>query len=280
MKKFSVLLVTSPLLCLSIFGFTAFFQVSLAAASSPETSPSFVRVIHASPYVGTADVFVDGAKLLSSFAFGSVTGYATVPAGPHKVQIALIGKGVGASVITETLSVNPGTAYTVAAIGTQPNNLSLEVFIDNNFLSPGQAKLRIYQLSPDAGSVAVVSGGNTLLSGIQYQNASNYITVQAGGYTFNVLSPSKNATLSTTTTLNPNTIASLFIVGMFSGTPKSELVVSQATGLPGVPNTGSDPNAVAQVSTPGSLTFWAWPLGIALFLIGSAVFVRRTIAKR
>src|SRR5215467_3711661 len=100
-------------------------------------SPAFVRIIHASPFVGTADVFVDGSKLLSSFAFGAVTPYVPLPAGPHKVQIALVGKGIGAAALTQVLAVKPGIVYTVAAIGATPTTLALEVFIDNNFLPPG-----------------------------------------------------------------------------------------------------------------------------------------------
>src|SRR6266705_3598886 len=116
-------------LAISILALLVCFGTQVLPASAQ--SPAFVRVIHASPDVGTADVFVDGAKLLSSFQFGSVTGYAAVPAGPHKVQIALVGKGTGGAVITETLAVSPGTAYTVAAVGTKATGLSLKVFIDN-----------------------------------------------------------------------------------------------------------------------------------------------------
>src|SRR6266702_7165239 len=166
MKRLSTLLVGNLLLgfgVLGLCGLVAFSGVQKVSASSQATSPSFVRIIHASPFVGTADVFVDGSKLLSSFGFGAVTDYATVPPGPHKVQIALVGKGIGASALTETLSVNPGAAYTVAAIGAQANNLSLQVFVDNNVLATGAAKLRAYQLSPDAGPVTVAAGGKTLL---------------------------------------------------------------------------------------------------------------------
>src|SRR5216683_4846664 len=110
-----ILFVSLLSLALGLSTLVAFFGTQMQHAHAQ--SPSFVRIIHASPYVGTADVFLDGAKLLSSFAFGSVTGYASIPAGPHKVQIALVGKGTGAAVITETLAVTPGLAYTVAAIG-------------------------------------------------------------------------------------------------------------------------------------------------------------------
>src|SRR6266849_227821 len=78
------------------------------AARTSAATPAYIRVIHASPAVGTADVFVDGSLLLSSFAFGAVTDYVPLPAGPHKVQIALVGKGIGAAVITQTLAVQPG----------------------------------------------------------------------------------------------------------------------------------------------------------------------------
>jgi hypothetical protein len=249
------------------------------AAAAP--SPSFVRIIHASPFVGTADVFVDGAKLLSSFAFGTVTDYATIPPGPHKVQIALVGKGIGASALTETLTVNAGTAYTVAAIGTQASTLSLQVFVDNNVLATGTTKLRVYQLSPDAGSMTVAAGGHTLVNGISYQNASTYLVLAAGAYTFAATSPTNNATLSTAATLEANKVASLFVVGMFTSTPKSALVTAQAAGLPGVPNTGSDPTAISHTNTAHSLPPWSWPLGLAsLLLSGGGIFLRKVIVRR
>src|SRR5690348_8966282 len=102
-----------------------YFGIWALPVSAQTQSPSFVRIIHASPDVGTADVFLDGSKLLSSFQFGAITDYASIPAGPHKVQIALVGKGINAAAITETLTVSPGVAYTVAAIGTNATGLSL-----------------------------------------------------------------------------------------------------------------------------------------------------------
>src|SRR6266516_8138559 len=104
---------------LGILALLGYFGTWTLPASAQAQSPSFVRIIHASPDVGTADVFLDGSKLLSNFQFGTVTDYATIPPGPHKVQIALIGKGVGAAVISQTLSVSAGIVYTVAALGTK-----------------------------------------------------------------------------------------------------------------------------------------------------------------
>ena len=248
--------------------------------SASAASPSYVRVIHASPFVGTADVFVDGSKLLSSFQFGAVTDYVAIPAGPHKVQIALVGKGIGASVISETLAVSPGVAYTVAATGATPSSLALQVYIDNNLLSPGTAKVRLYQLSPDAGSVSLDTGGNALLSGVGYESASNYLAISAGSYTLGV-DTSNNASLHASTALKANTVTSVFAVGLVHGTPNIQLVTAQVQGLPGVPNTGSDPNAITQENNVQPLAGWTWVIGcLSLLLIGSGMFVRCLVAKR
>jgi len=264
---------------IGIIALAALFGSQRYSASAQ--SPSYVRVVHASPFVGTADVFVDGAKLLSSFAFGTVTGYVAVPAGPHKVQIALVGKGIGAAVISETLAVSPGVVYTVAATGADPSSLSLQVFIDNNLLSPGTAKIRVYQLSPDEGSVSVDTGGNTLLSGIGYQSASNYLSISAGTYTLGMDSSTNSASLHVSAALKANTVTSVFAVGLVHGSPNIQLVTAQVQGLPGVPNTGSDPNALPQDDNVQPLSSWTWLVGfMSLLLIGSGIFMRRLVAKR
>src|SRR5260370_2358691 len=97
-------------------------------------SPSFVRIINASPDVATVDVFVDGARLVGNTAFATVTDYLQLPPGHHKVQAAFIGREIGAVAISQTLSVRAGIAYTVAALGTKATGFSLKVFVDNNVM--------------------------------------------------------------------------------------------------------------------------------------------------
>src|SRR5436309_1873766 len=113
----SILLVRRILLVLAIFAFGALFAVQEEPAAASSTSQ--VRVIQASPDIATVAVFVDGKKLLSTFTFAAVTNYETIPAGPHKIQVATIGIGASAVAISQTLSVKPGLAYTVAAVGTK-----------------------------------------------------------------------------------------------------------------------------------------------------------------
>ena len=276
MKRNSGTLIGMLCLTIGMIGVLAFTMLfSPPKKTALAASPSYVRVIHASPFVGTADVFVDGTKLLSSFQFGAVTGYVAIPAGPHKVQIALVGKGIGASVLSETLAVSPGVAYTVAATGATPSSLALQVFIDSNLLSPGTARLRLYQLSPDAGSVSLDTGGDSLVSGVGYKSASNYLTIAPGSYTIGVDATS-NTSLHVSATLKANTVTSVFAVGLVHGTPNIQLVTSQAQGLPALPNTGSDPNAITQENNVQSLAGWVWLVACSsLVFIGSSLFVRR-----
>lgn len=257
---------------LGILALLGCFGTWTLPASAQTGSPSFVRIIHASPDVGTADVFLDGSKLLSSFQFGAITDYASIPAGPHKVQIALVGKGINAAAITQTLNVSPGTAYTVAAIGTSATGLSLEVFVDDNVIATGKTKVRVYHLSPNLGSINVTAQGNTVASGMAYQQASQYLTLSEGQVTFNVNASQANTNLSIAQTLKANTVTSIFVVGRANGSPKPELVPAQANGLPGLPGTGSDPRPLSTSSQP--LTPWLLA-ALALLIIGSGVFARR-----
>jgi sortase (surface protein transpeptidase) len=209
-----------------------------------------VRLIQASPDVGTADVFVDGSKFLSSFAFATVTDYKQLPAGSHKVQLALIGKGPDAAVITYTLAVQAGLAYTVAAIGTKATGLALEFIIDDNHLTSDRAKLRVYHLAPGRGAVSVASGGKTLLSGLAYPNASDYLTLPAGSYTFYVTAPQLTTTNAVSAGLEPNTVTSLFVLGIDSQNPQLQVISAQVKGVPALSGTGSDPSARLAPSQP------------------------------
>ena len=180
--------------------FAAFAMQALPVSAAPADN-AFVRVVHASPVAGNVDVFVDGGKLLSNFAFGTVTGYVPVAAGPHRIQVAPAGKGIDASVINQTVSVNAGVPYTVAAVGSAANNLGLAAFSDNNQMDPSKANVRVYHLSPNAGPVNVAVGGNTIITALTYQNASDYLGVAPGSYTFNVTATSAGATVPVSATL-------------------------------------------------------------------------------
>ena len=239
-------------------------------------SPSFIRLVDASPAVGTMDVFVDGAKFLGNTLFASVTDYLQLPAGHHRVEAVLLGKGIGARVITQTLSVQPGTAYTVAAIGTKATGFSLQVFVDNNLMASGLAKVRFYHLSSGTGPLNIATGGLTIPRALSYTQASNYLRLPAAPYTFMVSTSHPAFTLLDQLTLKTNTVTSIFIVGVLHGTPPLTFIQVQVEGLPGISGTGSDPNALA----PGLLGVLVLGGMSAGLLTGLWRFIRQRTANR
>lgn len=265
------------LLVCGLVALTGFFAAQSQRASA--ATSAFVRIIHGSPFVGTADIFVDGSPLLTSFGFGAVTPYVALPAGPHKVQIALTGKGIGASALIQTLAVAPGGVYTVAATGTSAQTLKLVVFFDNNLAAPGTTKTRLYQLAPDGGWIDTLAGSKWV-TGANYLQSSNYFTLSSGAYTFNLKSDVGSRSLSAT--LKANTVNSLFVVGVFNpskfnGEPQAKVVLTSTAALPGLPSTGSDPlpgiNG-GQLSTPWLL------IALAMVFAGGTLFTRRLFGSR
>ena len=268
-------LVRCLLVAFTVFTLVAFFGLQTASAESS----AFVRIIHASPDVGTADLFMDGQKILSNFQFATVTGYAPVKTGPHKVQVALIGTGADAAVLTQTITVQPNTTYTVAAIGVKSTGFSLEVITDDNSITGNLVKVRVYHLSPGSGTVDVTAGNNMIASGLGYEQASSYVSIPAGQYTFDVTPSQTQQTMPVSATLKTGTVTSIFAVGVLNGSPKFQVVNTQVMGTPGVPGTGSDPNALPSPSQAQTLISWYWILGLLTLLAMAAVVATRRRAR-
>lgn len=210
---------------------------------------SFVRIFHASPDIGTVDVFMDGNKLLSNFQYGTLTAYTPVAAGMHTLQLAAIGTGVDAAVLTRAFALQAGTPYTVVALGTKATGLSLRIFADNNQVASNLAKVRFYDMSPGTGVVDVSEQGNMLINGLPYAQASNYVSIPPGSYTFSLTSSQENMRASVSVQLKAWTVTSIFAINALNnGTIDSQLqfVQSQITGMPGMPGTGSDPYVTAE----------------------------------
>src|SRR5260370_41998195 len=98
------LLAHRMLLVFGLIALLALFGTQVFAARAE--SPSFVRIIHASPFFGAADVLLDVSKLLTSFLFCSVLVYPAILPGADKLLIALLVKGSAAYCIAKALSVH------------------------------------------------------------------------------------------------------------------------------------------------------------------------------
>ena len=249
--------------CALLLVFVCAGSLSTAAPSARAAAMAYIRVVHAAPDVGIVDVFADGQRILSSFQFASVSSYVPLSGGPHKVQVALLGKGIDAAAMTQTINVSANDTYTVAVIGTGASGHSFKIFNDSNTVAHDNAELRIYHLSPGTAAVNVDEKTNTIIPQLTYPQASNYVAIAAGQHTISLNDASQNATASFTTTLNPWTVTSIFAIGLLKGKPQLRFVTSQVQGLPALPQTGSDPNAKA-TPVPNSSLPW---LALALIAV-------------
>ncbi len=165
-------------------------MLALAATAIAAEPPgdSRVRVAHLSPDAPNVDVWVNGAYAFQNVAFEDITDYATLPAGDYLVQVEPAGAGGGGPfVISATLTLDPDTEYTVAALD-ELANITPGVFVDDNSLpAVGNAHIRFIHGSPDAPAVDItLTDGTVLIANTAFGEASSYLPVPAGVYDLEV----------------------------------------------------------------------------------------------
>ncbi len=243
-------------------------------------SPSFVRVVNVSSDASVTSIFVNGKEIVHNFQFGTVTSYITIPAGNQQWQMATLGKGPGASSMAEMVRCDPGVAYTIFSYGTQKTGIKLGMFEDDNALTTGRTKVRVYHLASQTGALDVLANTTTLVNGLTYPNASSYVILPSGSYTFHTTGGTPS---SASAMLSSNIVESVFLINTSNG-KQVQVVTAQEKGLPTLPNTGSDPY-VTDRTVPNPPLFW-WEIvlaGVIIAIIARLLFFgsgQRSRSKR
>ncbi|WP_249777670.1 DUF4397 domain-containing protein [Paenalkalicoccus suaedae] len=203
---------------------------------------AMVRVFHASPDAPAVDVYVNGEAAVEGAAFKDITDYLELPAGDHDVAIFPAGEGgEGDPVIEQTLTVEAGMFYTVAATNTL-ENLTLEAFGDDNMVGEGMTKVRVGHVNPGAPAVDVgLVGGDSLFEGAEFFAVTDYLEldpatydleIRAAGTTDQVLDLSGTA-------LEANMVYSVYAVGADVDSLEVVVVADEAHAMPSdMPQTG------------------------------------------
>ncbi|MFB6171436.1 MAG: DUF4397 domain-containing protein, partial [Haloarculaceae archaeon] len=135
-------------------------QTAQQAPTQASQDTAYLRLVHAAPGLAMVDISLDGQQVASGVDYGAVSGYQAVPAGTYNVTVTAAGTDI--VLLEDSLTIDPGTAVTVAATGgTGTTDAQLNVYEDDA-LEPGegQAAVRVLHLSPDAGAVDVVAVGS------------------------------------------------------------------------------------------------------------------------
>ena len=254
---------------------------------------------HLAPDAPNVDVYVNGDPVLTDVPYTTVSEYLSLPAGTQQVTVYATGDTTS-PVIDTPVELAAGGAYTVAAVGlVADGSLSAQVYEDD-LRSPASAnaKVRVVHASPDAGPVDVVPrGGQALVAGLTFPEASPYAQVPAGTYTLDVNAAGTNQTALTVpdATLASGGVYSAFAVGtVFADSLNVLLVQDNAAAGTGASasatasaSAAATPTASASASAPveelpesgGVGTGVALPAALALMVcgIGAIALVRRSV---
>jgi hypothetical protein len=227
----------------------------VAPAFAQGADQAQVRVAHLAPDAPNVDVYVNGDPVLTDVPYTTVSEYLSLPAGTQQVTVYATGDTTS-PVIDTPVELAAGGAYTVAAVGlVADGSLTAQVYEDD-LRSPasGNAKVRVVHASPDAGPVDVVPrGGQALVAGLTFPEASPYAQVPAGTYTLDVNAAGTNQTALTVpdATLASGGVYSAFAVGtVFADSLNVLLVQDNAAGTSA--SASATPSASAPASQAGS----------------------------
>lgn len=194
----------------------------------PAAEGANLQVIHLAPFAsdsadtlaGTAvEVRLNGTTVLTNFVYGDSTTYLNVEAGSYLVEI--LPQGTETVAISATVELMEGMDYTAVATGDGSNQpLALQALLDDNSAPPaGEAKLRLGHFAPFANGDATadirLQDGTPVITGVNYADVADYISLPAGEYDLKVTTPDGESTLIEVLpiTLNEGNIVSAFATG-------------------------------------------------------------------
>jgi hypothetical protein len=257
-----ILLAALPLLLLAI-------PAASVVTASAATGTGWIRLAHLSPNTPAVDVYLysygdsTAQIVLHHVAYGTVSPYEQVPAGDYTVAMRAAGAvSTSAAVISASVDVAPGHAYTVAGLGPE-SGLRLQVLDDQLSTPSGQALVRIIQASLKQSVVSVKWGSDTLQSSLKFGAVGSYQTVSAGTETLTVSGGGDNVTSS---------------IPLAAGTVHTLVVLDGANGLQidnllDAAGSGTDPAGGAATGfggmaprAPSSPLPWLAAIGAGLLL--------------
>lgn len=179
-----------------------------------------LRLAHLAADAPNVDVFLDGERLLVNVAFRTITEYAALPPGAYRLRLTPAGQTQPA-LAEITLALAPGQDYTVAALKASGALALWPLADDGSKPAAENVHVRFVNASPEARAIdiALANGGPVLVSDLAFAQASDYVTLPAGGYTFEVLDTDTSARLSTSAaiTLNGGRVYTGYATGHLTG---------------------------------------------------------------
>jgi hypothetical protein len=180
---------------------------SLAACSDDDgTNPipqGRVRVVHAIPNLGAADVLFGADLKKADLAYKGVYENASTPAG--NVTVKFRKADATADLVSVAQAVTSGRSYTIVALGTQAAPQSLVLTDDVAAPAAGKARVRVAHAAASQGAVDVyvledaddLATATPAKANLAMKAASDYVTVDAGAHVVVLTTPGTKTALLT-----------------------------------------------------------------------------------
>ncbi|MFJ4225292.1 DUF4397 domain-containing protein [Microbacterium sp. NPDC089695] len=216
-----------------------------AAPTAVSESAGWLRLGHLSPDTKSVDVRVSavsgGSTLfeLDGVGYGDVSTYEELPAGTYTVSMVPAGaSGSSVPVISETVTIDSGTATTVAAYGPT-DDLQVRSF-DDDLTEPaaGSARIRLIQASTITPEVDVTTAqGDAIARDARAGSATGYAEIPAGDWSLDLTGEGVSDTAQVS--VAPGSVTTLFVLDTASG-GLTILPVLDSASVGDVPDGGVD----------------------------------------
>ena len=254
-----------------VVGIAALTLGLLAGAAPASASSGFgwLRLAHLSPNTPAVDVYLysfhnpKALIMVPHVAYGTISGYQKVPAGEYTVAMRAAGAAASSPpVISTTVNVAPGAAYTVAGTGPA-KGLQLTVLHDRLTTPKGKALVRIIQASLREHQVTVRAGHSVIARNVAFASVTPYKVVSPG--TWNVSAAGRTERTSSTIRLAAGTIHTIVVLDGSTDIRLDDLVDASGSKIvpTGAPATGFGGTAPRPTH---SVVPWAALAGAGLLL--------------
>lgn len=176
------------LLVLALLG-SALAQDPLAP---PGPNDALVRFVHLVPDGPRIDVSVGDQKIFEELSYKDTAAYLPVVAGEVTFGVSQGSSQPGAKLLEAKARLEKGKRYTIVVLGSAQGPKA-QVFDDPFKALPGQALVRVIQVSADTPVMDVAAkGGPVLFKGIASGKGSEYTPVRAMTYDLEVRPAGRN----------------------------------------------------------------------------------------
>src|SRR5215475_3321799 len=173
----------------------AFGLLAGAAPASASSGSAWVRLAHLSPNTPAVDVYLysfhnsNALIVVHHVAYGTISGYQKVPAGEYTVAMRAAGAPASSSpVISTSVNIKPGRAYTVAGMGPA-KGLRLQVLKDRLTTPKGKVLVRIIQASLRQHKVTIRADHAVIARDVPFASMTAYKVVKPGDWNVTAAGP-------------------------------------------------------------------------------------------